>query len=105
SKILHDWYIYSVPYEISIKEFFDKLIIEKILPECNINIDFFETIESIELSQSIDATTIQASFDCEIIKITKTFGINVYYHLKSNNPITSHSVSLPNALKILMRNS
>ncbi|CAG8605760.1 3788_t:CDS:1, partial [Racocetra persica] len=90
---------------MSIREFFDKLIDREILPECDINIDPFEIIESIELSQSIGATAIQASFNCKIIEITKTFGVNIHYHLKFNNPTTSHSVSLPNALEILMRNS
>ncbi|CAG8790042.1 3154_t:CDS:2, partial [Gigaspora margarita] len=90
---------------MSIKKFFEKLIIEEISLESNINIDSFKTIESVELSQSIDSTAIQASFDCEIIEITKIFGINIYYHLKSNNLTTSHSVSSPNALDILMQNS
>ncbi|CAG8682419.1 14011_t:CDS:2, partial [Gigaspora rosea] len=105
SKTLHGWYIHSIPYEMSIKKFFEKLIIGEISPESNINIDSFETIESVELSQSIGSIAIRASFDCEIIKITKTIGINIHYHLKSNNPTTSHLVFSPNALDILMQNS
>ncbi|CAG8815193.1 17599_t:CDS:2, partial [Racocetra persica] len=104
SKTFHGWYIYPLPYEMSIKEFFDKLIIEEISPEYNINIDPFEIIESIELSQSVNTTTIQAGFDCEIIKVTKIFGVNIYYHLKSNNSTTSHSISSSNTLEILMQN-
>ncbi|CAG8599955.1 19246_t:CDS:2, partial [Racocetra persica] len=90
---------------MSIRKFFDKFIDRKISPKCDINIDPFEIIESVELSQSIGTTAIQARFNCEIIEITKMFGVNIHYHLKFNNPTTSHSVSPPNALEILIRNS
>ncbi|CAG8482011.1 8641_t:CDS:2, partial [Scutellospora calospora] len=63
SKTLHSWYAYPILYEMTIKEFFDKLIIGEISPKCNISVGSSETIDHIELSQTLDtgATTIQAS--------------------------------------------
>ncbi|CAG8784333.1 35946_t:CDS:1, partial [Racocetra persica] len=66
-------YIYPIPYKISIKEFFDKLVIDKISPECDISISSFEIIERIELSQILGRTAIQASPHCKIIESIKTF--------------------------------
>ncbi|CAG8839950.1 304_t:CDS:1, partial [Racocetra persica] len=45
----------------------------EISPECNISVSSFETIDRIELSQTLGAgvTTIQASPHCEIMESTK----------------------------------
>ncbi|RIB00045.1 hypothetical protein C2G38_2235866 [Gigaspora rosea] len=58
---------------MSIKEFFDKLIIGEISPDCDISVGPFKTIDHIELSQTLVAgtTTIQASPHCQIIESTK----------------------------------
>ncbi|CAG8807175.1 18938_t:CDS:1 [Gigaspora margarita] len=90
---------------MSIKEFFNKLIIDEISPDCNISINSFKTIDYIELSQTIvsGATTIQASSHCQIIESTKVFGLNIYYHLNISDIITFHLVPCQNALKILMQ--
>ncbi|CAG8846861.1 20332_t:CDS:1, partial [Gigaspora margarita] len=37
SKTLHSWYAHPIPYEMTIKEFFDKLVMGEISPECNIS--------------------------------------------------------------------
>ncbi|CAG8622692.1 19339_t:CDS:1, partial [Racocetra persica] len=73
SKMLHGWYAHLIPYEMTIKEFFDKLVMSEISPECNISVNPFETINHIELSQILRAgtTTIQASPYCEIIESAK----------------------------------
>ncbi|CAG8642760.1 37483_t:CDS:2 [Gigaspora margarita] len=85
SKTLHGWYAHPIPYEMSIKEFFDKLIIDEISPDCDIFVSPFETIDCIELSQMLVAgtTTIQASSHCQIIKSTKAFGLNIHYRLNT----------------------
>ncbi|CAG8790210.1 19682_t:CDS:2, partial [Racocetra persica] len=97
-KMLHGWYAHPIPYKMTIKDFFDKLIIGEISPECNISIDPSETIDHIELSQMLDAgaTTIQASLHCEIIESTKAFGLNTHYYLKTSDIVTSHLVPLNN---------
>ncbi|CAG8836531.1 16765_t:CDS:1, partial [Racocetra persica] len=73
SKTLHGWYAYPILYKMTIKEFFDKLIISKISPEYNISVNPFEIIDCIELSQMLEAgtTTIQTSPYCKIIELTK----------------------------------
>ncbi|CAG8731497.1 25982_t:CDS:1 [Racocetra persica] len=105
SKTLHSWYAYPILYKMTIKEFFDKLIMGKISPECNISVNLFEMIDHIELSQMLEAgtTTIQASSYCEIIESTKAFGLNIHYYLKTSNIITSHLVLCQNVLEILIQ--
>ncbi|CAG8529704.1 35266_t:CDS:1 [Racocetra persica] len=105
SKTYHGWYAHPILYEITIKEFFDKLIIGEISPGCDIFVSFSETIDHIELSQMLDAgaTTIQASPHCEIIESTKAFGLNIHYHLKTSDIIISYLALYQNALEILMQ--
>ena len=93
SKTLHGWYIHPIPYEISIKDFFDKLVTSEISPECNIFINSLEIIDRIELSQRLGATAIQTSHSCGIIELTKTFGVNIHYILKPNDNITSQCLA------------
>ncbi|RIB03172.1 hypothetical protein C2G38_2225862 [Gigaspora rosea] len=103
--MLHGWYAHPIPYEMSIKEFFDKLIIGEISPDYDISVSPFETIDRIELSQTLvaGATTIQASPYCQIIESTKAFGLNIHYRLNISDMITSHLAPCQNALKILMQ--
>ncbi|CAG8540203.1 25712_t:CDS:2 [Gigaspora rosea] len=98
SKTLHGWYAHPIPYEMSIKEFFDKLIIGEISPDCDISVSPFKTIDHIELSQTLvaGATTIQASPHCQIIESTKAFGLNIHYCLNTSDMITSHLAPLNN---------
>jgi len=102
SKTLHGWYIHPIPYEMSIKDFFDKLVTSEISPECNISINSLEIIDRIELSQTLGATAIQTSHSCGIIELTKTFGVNIHYILKPNDNITS-PVSCQNAFEMIMQ--
>ncbi|CAG8843286.1 10627_t:CDS:1, partial [Gigaspora margarita] len=103
SRTLHGWYIHPIPYEMSIKEFFYKLVIDEISLECNIPISPFEIIKRVELSQALGTTAFQASSNCKIIESTKTFGVNIYYHLKHSDIITSHSAPFQNAFELLMQ--
>ncbi|CAG8663200.1 20708_t:CDS:1 [Racocetra persica] len=105
SKMLHSWYAHPILYEMTIKEFFDKLIIGEISPECDISVSFSERIDRTELSQTLDAgaTTIQASPHCEIMESTKAFGLNIHYCLKTSNIIISHLAPCQNALEIFMQ--
>ncbi|CAG8841652.1 8113_t:CDS:1, partial [Gigaspora margarita] len=59
SKIIHRWYIYSIPYKITIRDFFVKLTTREISLKCNINILDSEIIKRIEISQIQKVTTIQ----------------------------------------------
>ena len=36
SRILHGWYIHPIPYEMSLKDFFIKLVTKELSPECKI---------------------------------------------------------------------
>ncbi|CAG8836706.1 15282_t:CDS:1, partial [Gigaspora margarita] len=63
----------------------------------------FEIIEHIELSQALGTTAILASSNCKIIELTKIFGVNIYYHLKHSNIITSYSAQCQNAFELLMQ--
>ncbi|CAG8849452.1 15071_t:CDS:1, partial [Racocetra persica] len=53
--------------------------------ECNINIDSSEIIDSVKLSKSTNTILIQDSLNCSIIELTNNFGVNIYYHLKTDN--------------------
>ena len=79
SKTLHGWYIHPIPYEMTIKDFFAKLVNKEISPECNIVITNSETIEYVELSKTPVSVTIRVSLDCNIIELTKSVGIHMYY--------------------------
>ncbi|GBB97526.1 hypothetical protein RclHR1_00300005 [Rhizophagus clarus] len=62
SQVLHGWYIHPIPYEMTIKEFFVKLVLTKELsPECGINIAASEVIERVELSETPVSTATQIS--------------------------------------------
>ena len=50
SRILHGWYIHPIPYEMSLKNFFIKLVTKELSPECKIAVTSFEVIESIDTS-------------------------------------------------------
>ncbi|CAG8795606.1 7113_t:CDS:2, partial [Racocetra persica] len=88
-------YIHPILYEMSVKEFFQKLT-EEILV---LNLDF-EQVKSIEISKSTNSTeAIPTSSDCNIIKLTNTFGANIYYHLKEEQIFYNYQ----NGLDIFMQ--
>src|SRR5439155_1207267 len=51
-KVLHGWYIHPIPYEMTVKDFFVKLITKEISPESDIAIEVSEVIERVELSET-----------------------------------------------------
>ena len=77
SKVLHRWYIHSIPYEMTIKDFFIKLITKELSSEYNIIVSSFEVIECIKISETSSAVTIQVSPICNIIKLTTNIGIYI----------------------------
>ncbi|CAG8559972.1 3797_t:CDS:2 [Gigaspora margarita] len=100
SKTLYRWYIYPIPYEMTLREFFYK-IIDKIPYNALIDV---EQIKKIELSKLINSSTntLQASPDCNIIELMNEFRRNVHYCLSTNElqPHNSH-----NALDIIMQSA
>ncbi len=103
SQILHGWYIHPIPYEISIKDFFIKLVNKELSPDCNITITSSEEIERVELSETPAAVATQVSLNCDIIELTKNVGIHIHYRLKTDDIIP---VPIPqNGFTILMQNA
>ncbi|CAG8670957.1 1239_t:CDS:1, partial [Ambispora leptoticha] len=86
SKTLHGWYIHPIPYEMTLKEFFYKLVNNEISPNTLVNVGDFEQIKRIDLSKSINLpmNTTQTSPNCKIIELTSEFGKNVHFHLHND---------------------
>ncbi|GBC32615.2 hypothetical protein GLOIN_2v1880501 [Rhizophagus irregularis DAOM 181602=DAOM 197198] len=103
SRVLHGWYIHPLPYEMSLKDFFMKLVNKEISPECNIAVTSSEEIERIELSEALAASATQASLNCNIIELTKGVGIYIHYRLKTD--ITTATPASQNGFAILMQNA
>ncbi|CAG8783096.1 18968_t:CDS:2, partial [Rhizophagus irregularis] len=70
-KTLHRWYIHPIPYEMSVKDFFIKLVNKELFPECNIALANSEEIERVELNETPTAIATQVSPSCNIVKLTK----------------------------------
>ena len=104
SRILHGWYIHPIPSEMSIKDFFTKLVNKEISPECNIAIVSSEEIKHVELSETLTSVAIQVSLNCGIIELTTSVGIHIHYRLKTDD-IISASVPRQNGFTILMQNA
>ncbi|PKB93258.1 hypothetical protein RhiirA5_441859 [Rhizophagus irregularis] len=103
SRVLHGWYIHPLPYEMSLKDFFMKLVNKEISPECNIAVTSSKEIERIELSEALAASATQASLNCNIIELTKGVGIYIHYRLKTD--ITTATPASQNGFAILMQNA
>jgi len=78
-KTLYGWYIYSILYEIIIKDFFTKFVNKKIFFKYNIIIINSEIIKYIKLSKIPVLVTIQVSFDYNIIELMKNVRIHMHY--------------------------
>ncbi|GBC07079.1 hypothetical protein RclHR1_07230006 [Rhizophagus clarus] len=105
SRVLHGWYIYPIPYEMSIKGFFEKLITKEISPECGITIEVSEVIEHVELSETSASTAIQVSPDCNIIvELTSSMGVHIHYQLKNDTIATPDLILQCNCFMIMMQN-
>jgi hypothetical protein len=61
SKTLHGWYIHPIPGEMSLKDFFTKLINKELSPECNIDVVSSEEIERVEISKTLSISYILAN--------------------------------------------
>ncbi|RHZ79317.1 hypothetical protein Glove_149g97 [Diversispora epigaea] len=59
SKVLHGWYIHPIPFEMTIVDFFIKLINNELSSENNISVSSSEIIEYVEISETPVAATIQ----------------------------------------------
>jgi hypothetical protein len=102
SKILHGWYIHPIPYEMTINDFFVKLITKELSPECNISVTSSEVIEHVELNETPVSVACQVSLNCNIIELTKCLGIHIHYRLKIVND--TNLVPQQNGFTILMQN-
>ncbi|CAG8789148.1 34401_t:CDS:1, partial [Racocetra persica] len=67
-KIIHRWYIYFIPSEMMIRDFFVKLTTGEISSECNSDIIRSETIDHIKISNTQATGATQISLDCNIIE-------------------------------------
>ncbi|RIB27040.1 hypothetical protein C2G38_2161561 [Gigaspora rosea] len=87
---------------MTIQEFFNKLVTQQITEETIINIDSLEVIDCVELSKSTNTVAVQASLNCSIVELTSNFGVNVHYHLKTDD---SPTLPLQNCFTIMMQNA
>jgi len=104
-KIFHGWYIHPIPYKMTIKDFFVKLINRELSPESNIVVTDSEVIERVEISETQTAVATQVSLKCGIIEVTTNMGIHIHYRLKTDDDITSDLVPRQNSFMILMQNA
>ena len=104
-KVLHGWYIHPIPYEITVKDFFVKLITKEISPESGIAIEVSEVIERVELSETPVSTATQVSPDCGIIELTSSIGVHIHYRLKNDTSITPDMIPQRNSFMIMMQNA
>jgi hypothetical protein len=105
SQILHGWYIHPIPYEMTIKDFFVKLVTKELSPECNIAVTSSEVVERVELSETPVSVATQVSLNCDIIELTKNVGIHIHYRLKIDNDAISDIVPQQDSFTILMQNA
>ncbi|CAG8820012.1 3846_t:CDS:1, partial [Gigaspora rosea] len=75
TKNIHRWYIYPIPYEMTIKDFFVKLTTGELSSECNIGTISSEAIEHIELSNKPITGATQVNLNCNIMEVTTAIGI------------------------------
>ena len=85
SRTLHGWYIHPIPYEMTIRDFFVKLVNKELSPECSIAVTVSEIIERVELSVTPISIATQVSPNCNIMELTSNIGIHVHYQLKIND--------------------
>jgi hypothetical protein len=103
-RTFHGWYIHPIPCEMSIKDYFTKLVTKEISSECNIAVSSSEEIERVEISETPAAVATQVSPNCGIIELTTNVGIHIHYRLKTND-IDSTLVSQQNSFTVLMQNA
>jgi len=99
-KVLHGWYIHPIPYEMTVKDFFLKLITKEISSESGIAIEVSEVIERVELSEAPVSTATQV-----IIELTSSIGVHIHYRLKNDTSITPDIIPQRNSFMIMMQNA
>jgi len=90
---------------MTIKDFFIKLVIKELLPECNIAVTSSEVVERVELSKTPVSVATQVSLNCDIIELTKNVRIHIYYQLKIDNDAISDIILQQDSFTILMQNT
>ena len=104
-QVLHGWYIHPIPYEMTIEEFFFKLVNKELSPECGIAVTCSEVIERVEISKTPTAVANQVSTNCNIIELTTSIGIHIHYRLKASDTISPFIPSQQNGFTIIMQNA
>jgi hypothetical protein len=104
-RILHGWYIHPIPYEMTIRDFFVKLVTKELSPECSIAVPISEIIERVDLSETPISIATQVSLNCSIIELTSNIGIHVHYRLKNDNDTIPELVPQRNSFTIMMQNA
>src|SRR5581483_4975773 len=84
-RTLHGWYIHPIPYEMSIKDYFTKLVTKEISSECNIDVLSSEEIEHVEIGETPATVATQVSPNCGILELTIYVGIHIHYRLKTDD--------------------
>ena len=106
TRILHGWYIHPIPYEMTIRDFFVKLVNKELSPECStIAVTISEIIERVELSETQISIATQVSINCNIIELTSNIGIHVHYRLKNDNDAIPDLAPQRNSFTIMMQNA
>ena len=105
SRTLHGWYIHPIPYDMTLNDFFVKLVTKELSPECNIAVTTSEVVERAELSETPVSVTTQVSLSCSIMELTATIGVHIHYRLKNDIDIIPDFVPQRNSFAIMMQNA
>ncbi|CAG8812305.1 16797_t:CDS:2 [Gigaspora margarita] len=88
---------------MTLRDFFEKLVYGEILSSSSFDLNIFENVKRAEISQTPTSTTIQASQDCNIIKLVNIFGSNIHFYLE--NEINSTINTPRNSFDVLMQSA
>ncbi|CAG8733635.1 uncharacterized protein OCT59_007701 [Rhizophagus irregularis] len=105
SRTLHGWYIHPIPYDMMLKEFFEKLVTKELSPECNIPVTTSEVAEHAELSETPVSVATQVSLNCSIMELTASIGVHIHYWLKNDIDIIPNFIPQRNSFTIMMQNA
>jgi hypothetical protein len=105
SRTLHGWYIHPIPYDMTLKDFFVKLVAKELSPDCNIAVTTSEVIERAELSETPVSVATQVSLDCSIMELSASIGVHIHYRLKNDIDVIPEFVPQRNSFTIMMQNA
>ncbi|CAG8828200.1 21825_t:CDS:2 [Gigaspora margarita] len=74
TKTLYDWHIYLIPHEMTLRDFFEKLVYGETLSGFLFDLNIFEKVKHVKISQTLTSTAIQASQNCNIIELIHQHG-------------------------------